>query len=196
MNMIQNIKRGEATRSAYGAATSTYKILKNGTVVRIRQIQAKDKHGIQLGMSQMSPQSRRNRFFSAIKNLPDQTLRDLVEVDHVNHDAWVALTGPLHFPRPVGVARYVRDTHDPHIAEIAIAVVDTFQSQGMGSIFADVLLEAARNRGISEFMAVVLANNEKVLAMARKYGATRQFLSPGEYEIRAQVDAMTQPALD
>jgi RimJ/RimL family protein N-acetyltransferase len=187
VNLTRNIKFEDGITKVDSTAVQRSETLKDGTLVRIRQIQPNDKQGILLGMAHMSPQSRRNRFFSAINTLPDQILRDLTELDHDSHDAWVAVTGPTQFPHPVGVARYVRHPHDPHVAEIALAVVDEFQSIGMGTIFADILHEAARERGISEFSAIVLADNKKVLAMARKYGATGQFRSSGEYEIRAPV---------
>jgi hypothetical protein len=42
--------------------------------------------------------------------------------------AWVISNG-----RGVGVARYLRDAHDPHAAEIAVTTVDDWQGRGLGT---------------------------------------------------------------
>tara|TARA_R110000765_G_scaffold382796_1_gene474056 strand:+ start:327 stop:911 length:585 start_codon:yes stop_codon:yes gene_type:complete len=187
MNLTRKFKFEHGITKVDSTAVQRSETLKDGTPVRIRQIQPDDKQLILLGMAHMSPQSLRNRFFSAISTLPDQILRDLTELDHETHGAWIAVTGPMRFPHPVGVARYIRNRREPHIAEIALAVVDEFQGKGMGTLFADILREAARHRGVSEFHAIVLADNKKILAMAQKYGATAQFRSSGQFEIRVAV---------
>ena len=42
--------------------------------------------------------------------------------------AWVISNG-----RGVGVARYIRDAHDQHAAEIAVTTVDDWQGRGLGT---------------------------------------------------------------
>jgi hypothetical protein len=68
------------------------------------------------------------RFLAPHGRLTESELRYFTEVDHHDHEALVAIdpnTGHC-----TGVARYVRSTDDPAVAELAVAVVDGWQRQG------------------------------------------------------------------
>ena len=57
-----------------------------------------------------------------------------------------------------GVVRIISDPWN-EMAEYAILVADEWQSQGLGSVMTDFILEIARERGIGRITAEVLQTN-------------------------------------
>ena len=136
--------------------------LSPGIDVLIRQIQPEDKGLLTQGFGQLSTQSRYQRFFSSIESLTERDLKYLTEIDHVNHEALIAIdpdSGDL-----IAVARYVRlepeESTDIVAAEVAVIVIDEWQGKGLGSILLERLVERARAAGIEQFLALVLSSND------------------------------------
>lgn len=132
--------------------------LRDGRRVIVRPISADDKGLIAWGISQLSRESAYLRFFSGRTKLSAGELRYLTEVDHVDHEALVAVLAD----QPdvlVGVARFVRQTDDHEAAEVAVTIGDPFQGQGVGTELLELLMEAARERGVRRFVAIMLAEN-------------------------------------
>lgn len=76
----------------------------------------------------MSERSRRARYLSGMPALTPGVLATLSDVDHDRHGSWLASVGS----DPVGIGRYIRTVDDPAVAEIALEVVDRYQSHGLG----------------------------------------------------------------
>lgn len=134
----------------------------------IRPISPEDGPALVDGFERLSDASRYRRFLSPHDHLSAAEVRYFTEVDHHDHEALVAVdpqTGA-----GVGVARYVRSKEDPQEAEIAIAVVDDWQRQGVGTRLASALADRAREEGISVFTGLVLAENELMLSLAGELG--------------------------
>jgi ribosomal protein S18 acetylase RimI-like enzyme len=72
----------------------------------------------------------------------------------------------------VGGARYIV-TH-PGTAELAFAVVDEYQGQGIGTTLLRHLIVIARGSGLAQLVAEVLPENAPMLAMFRKWGFTSE----------------------
>jgi len=76
-----------------------------GLDVMVRPIRPEDRHLMTAAFTQLTPQSRYQRFFAPVERLSDSDLTYLTEIDHSRHEAMVAIdpeTGGI-----VGVARYV-----------------------------------------------------------------------------------------
>ena len=58
----------------------------------------------------------------------------------------------------------------PGTAEVAFAVVDEFQGQGLGSGLMRHLITIARDAGLKEFIAEVLPDNAAMLKVFEKSG--------------------------
>lgn len=117
------------------------------------------------GFERLSETSRRNRFFVALKELPDSVVQYFTEVDGVDHAALVALSVPENAQeaeRGLGVARFVRLKDDPTAAELAVTVVDDVQRLGLGTLLVGTLAAAARERAVESFTANVLWSNTNV----------------------------------
>jgi RimJ/RimL family protein N-acetyltransferase len=137
--------------------------LRSGDVVRIRQVRPDDAPALQLAYANLGEQSRYRRFFTVMPELPEATLKAAVEVDHVDHEALVAV--PLLSAEIVGECRFIRLPDQPDTAEIGVTVVDAWQGRGLGSTLLARLSERAAEAGIDYFTAEVLAENRTMLAL-------------------------------
>jgi protein lysine acetyltransferase len=72
---------------------------------------------------------------------------------------------------PMADARFVRDDHDPGVAEIAFTVADAYQGRGIGSFLIAALSVAARVAGIEKFSGRMLADNVAMRTIMDRYGA-------------------------
>jgi RimJ/RimL family protein N-acetyltransferase len=132
-------------------------------VVRIRQIRPDDAPALARAYANLGEQSRYRRFFTVMPELPEATLKAAVEVDHVDHEALIAV--PVPATEIVGECRFIRWPDQPDTAEIGVTVVDAWQGRGLGSALLARLSERALEAGIAYFTAEVLAENRTMLAL-------------------------------
>lgn len=144
--------------------------LRSGDRVLIRPIRREDKDGLLDGFERLSPESRYRRFFSPMNELGAGQVRYLTEVDHRTHEALIA-TDPSS-GEWLGVARFVRSSTDPRAAEVAIAVIDSWQGRGLGTALLEALAARAPEEGVERFTASVLADNSPMLELFRHLGDT------------------------
>jgi GNAT superfamily N-acetyltransferase len=146
--------------------------LNDGTGVHLRLVRPDDKPLLVAGFARLSPESRYRRFFSVKKELSEAELTYLTECDGQRHLA-IAATRllPDGTEEGLGVARFVRVSDDPGAAEAAVAVIDEYQSRGLGTLLLLRLIAAARERGIERFRAIIMTDNAPVLALLRDSGA-------------------------
>jgi hypothetical protein len=85
--------------------------LRSGDVVHVRQVRPTDAPALARAYASLGEQSRYQRFFTAMPELPEGTLKAATEVDHENHEALVAL--PLRSAEIVGECRFVRRADQP-----------------------------------------------------------------------------------
>ncbi len=132
--------------------------LDNGTDVVIRPIRPDDKARLATALGRLSDETVRKRFLSPKPRLTGTELRYLTEIDYVDHWAEVAVlkSDPESI---IGVARWIRDDHDPQAAEAAIVIGDGFQGQGLGRRLGLAIADAARLRDVRRFTATMLSDN-------------------------------------
>lgn len=166
--------------------------LLDGTRVVMRPIRREDKAGIADGFDRLSDRSRFMRFLGGVTRLTPTLLARLTEVDHVDHEAWVAMTLDEPDHPGIGVARYVRLRDEPDTAEPAITVVDAYQNRGVGSTLLEVISAAARANGVKRFRAYVSVDNYPMLHIMRRLGAHLAVDEPGI--MRADILLAATPA--
>ncbi len=152
--------------------------------VHVRPVRTDDETRLHEAFARMSERSVYFRFFSPLKRLPEDLARRLARIDYEDR---FALAGVTHLPdgaeHILGVARYDRAA-GTDTAEVAVAVIDEYQRQGLGSGLLTLLAEVAREHGIRAFTALVLPENQSMLGLLRKLGwAHRAVLSGGGYEV-------------
>jgi acyl-CoA synthetase (NDP forming)/RimJ/RimL family protein N-acetyltransferase len=139
-------------------------VLRDGGTAHLRPITPQDAEALQRMHVAQSPESTFMRFFVPMPRLTEKLLRQFTEVDHTSQVAIVALIGS----EIVGVANY--DRLDERQAEVAFNISDVHQGRGLGSSLLEHLAAAARERGIQRFVADVLPQNLKMVAVFREAG--------------------------
>ena len=157
--------------------------LRDGTRALIRPIRPDDKERLAEGLRQLSPRSRYLRFHAAVRELTDEQLRYLTEVDYVDHMAWVALNPDKPDEPGMAVARYVRLADEPSVAEAAVTVLDRYQGQGLGTALLRMLAASALDNDIHTFRNYVLAENTAMLELFDEIGAKRTDEGAGVYRV-------------
>ncbi len=122
-------------------------------------------------LDRLSPQSRRLRFFSPAR-LTDRLIEYLLDIDFMNHFAWVVLDRSTTPPKGCAIARFIRSETDVHRAEAAFAVIDELQGKGIGTIMLGALGVAASSVGITTLTAEVLDENAAMRRVFQKVEAT------------------------
>jgi ribosomal protein S18 acetylase RimI-like enzyme len=150
------------------AAFSTTEVLPSGQRVEIRALKPTDREGMLTAVGRSSTQSIYRRFFTVRRHFSEAETTFFLNLDFVNHVALVAGAEEGGKPFIAGDARYV--VIKPGRAEVALAVVDQFQSQGIGSALLRHLSSLARQAGLQEFVAAVLPENAAMLKVFEKSG--------------------------
>ncbi len=141
-------------------------LLSDGSAVHLRPIRPEDAPAIVDLHSRMSDRTRYLRYFSPYPRIPERDLERFVNVDHVDREAFVTVIGP----RIMAVGRYERLGPDSPDAEVAFVVEDAHQGRGIGSVLLEHLAEAARENGITRFVAEVLPQNGGMLRVFSDFG--------------------------
>lgn len=173
-----------ATYPAHREATV---VLRDGSTLTIRPVRVEDAAELGRFFSSLSLESRVLRFFAAVVNA-DSSIQRMVNVDYTSSYGLVALAGAK--AEVVGHAMYVET--EPRKAELALAVADTFQGRGLGTILLGQLAEAAAAAGLDVLEAMVRPENHRMLQMLRESGFPIQTRSePGE--VHAELPTRISP---
>ena len=111
----------------------------------------------------LSPETLYRRFHSPIVRLEQTHPERLLEIDHHNREAVVAVLDD----EIVGVARYVRQP-GAETSEVAVVVADDWQRQGLATRMCGVLGELAATAGVRQFNLNMQADNQAVLRLVRR----------------------------
>ncbi len=132
-------------------------VLRDGGTAHLRPILPVDADLLRRFHSRLSDETIYNRFFSLYRSLSDKDIGRFTVVDHHDRVALIATIGG----EMIGVVRYERT--GPDEAEVAFNIEDAHQGRGLGSVFLEHIAAAARESGISRFVADVLPTNRAML---------------------------------
>ena len=142
--------------------------LRDGRQFRVRALKPDDRAGLLAAVGQSSAQSLYRRFFSPKRNLTEDEVAYFMDVDFVDHVALVAELDEDGRGVIIGGGRYI--LVEPGKAEVAFVVVDRYQGQGIGTALMCHLAVIARQRGLEELTAEVLADNTSMLKVFERSG--------------------------
>jgi RimJ/RimL family protein N-acetyltransferase len=144
------------------ASYSASEVLRDGRTIEIRALRPQDRDALIAALDRSSPMSVFRRFLGAKHHFTEQEISYFVNVDFVDHVALVALADENGRPVVIGGGRYIILPQTAR-AELAFAVVDHYQGQGIGAAMMRHLVILARNAGLSELVADVLSSNIAML---------------------------------
>jgi RimJ/RimL family protein N-acetyltransferase len=139
------------------AKYSAVETLRNGRQVTVRALRTEDRDDFVAAASRLSAHSLQRRFFSIKRGFSEKEISFFANVDFVNHVALVAVSNEDGRPTIVGGARYV--VVSPENAEVAFALIDPYQGQGIGTVLMRHLGTIAHQAGLRELTAEVLPEN-------------------------------------
>ena len=139
-------------------------VLSDGGTVHLRPITPADADRLLAFHGRLSERTRYFRYFGPYPRIPQRDLVRFTTVDHHDRVALVAVLGD----DIVAVGRYER--LDEGSAEVAFVVEDAHQGRGLGSILLEHLAAAAKENGLSRFVAEVLAENGQMVRVFRDAG--------------------------
>ena len=155
---------------------------KHGPSLLVRPLRHGDVRTVMGVFERLGERSRRARFNGPKPCLSTSELRQLASVDRTRHALVAYVEGD---PRPVAIARLVRDGRS---AKIAFAVADEHQHRGIGSALTAELIADARAAGITEITALVASNNRAAVALIRRVASALDIKLKGtEISIRAAI---------
>jgi acetyltransferase len=144
-------------------------ISRDGRAIILRSITSADK-GIEKELIDgLSLQSGRYRFFHVIKEATEEMVNQFCDIDYKNEVAIIAEYNLNDKKRNVGVVRLFIDP-GLQTGEFAILVADNFQNTGLGTKFMETLIDIGRERGLKSIYGTVLADNNRMLTLVKKFG--------------------------
>ncbi len=136
----------------------------------VRRLSTADRAEYVKMISSLNPSDRRFRFFTAIKQLPDDLQVALTSVDPFSHAAFVAEKfQPGSDPELCGVVRLVKNGM-PGESEFAIVVAPTYRNCGLGYSLMEFAIAYARYYGFIKIIGSVLTENQAMLKICRELG--------------------------
>ena len=150
------------------ATYSARETLRDGRPLEIRALRHDDRADLSAAVGRASEQSLYRRFFEIKRHFSEQEIAFFLNVDFVNHVALVAVVEEGARPVIVGGARYI--VVQPGQAEVAFAIVDEYQGQGIGAALMRHLAAIARQAGLETLIAEVLPDNSPMLKVFQKSG--------------------------
>jgi GNAT superfamily N-acetyltransferase len=166
--MIRREATAEGPAMSEAAEYSGIEALRDGRRVEIRALKPEDREGMVAAFGRVSAQSLQRRFFSARRKFSEKEIAFFLNVDFVDHVALVAVAEEGGGPAVVGGGRYI--VVEPGRAEVAFAVIDQYQGQGIGAALMRHLAALARKGGLKELVAEVLPENAPMLKVFKASG--------------------------
>ncbi len=179
--------RDVAGRSNGGASSSAHIVeLADGARALIRPIQPSDRERLSEGFESASQGSIFLRFLTPKPRLSSKELDYLTDVDHVHHEALIAVAPGTG--QSFGTARFIRSDDHPETAEFAIGVGDQWMRIGLGAALLSALVLRACELGIIRFTGTIHSDNIAIRRLLEKVMGVYETKSAGMGAVEVAVD--------
>ena len=137
----------------------------------------------------LDPEDVRLRFFHSMAVLDGPQVARLTQIDYDREMAFIAVRvdGSGH-QETLGVARSVADPDNVE-AEFAVTVRSDLKGKGLGTILFSKLIAYCRSRGTEELVGEALADNVRMIQLARSLGFEVAHPEPGAASMRLRLTA-------
>ena len=162
--------------------------------MRVRAVRPTDADGLARFYASLSEESRRTRFFSITSALSHAQSVSFCTTDHDHREGFVAVVedGPSEEEGIVGHLCLEPDGVDA--AEVAIAVADEFQHQGIGGRLMAAGMAWARREHLSRFTATMFTSNAPINRLLVGLGLPVQVRWAGAGVAEVTIDLAGQSA--
>lgn len=140
--------------------------MRDGASIVVKPLRPEDVARDQQFIDSLSDDARHMRFFRRFTSASAELLATLMDIDY---DRSMALVAAVEFEgteRFIGVARY-GSTDQEHVADFAVAVLDSWQKRGIATVLLSALMSFALEHGFTAFTGDVLPDNHGMLELAR-----------------------------
>ena len=167
----------DAEEIAYPEELEHYDTLHDGTEIFFRPIKPTDDAALSEMLYSLSPASIRTRYMAQTVAFPHRDIQRLTNIDYTRDISIVGTVPGISGDQVVAIAQYYLDPKT-QAAEVAFLVQDEWQKKGMGTFLLAYLAQIAKQRGVKQFYAKVLAANKPMLAIFHNTG----------YQIKTEFD--------
>lgn len=146
--------------------------LRNGLAVTIRPLRPDDRERVAAAVRELGRESIYTRLFSHRSELTEAGLDRIMSVDAAREAALLVTREAGNDEIVIGSGRFMAPAGEgaARAAEIAFVVEEDYQGLGIAGRLLRHLAEIARDKGIAEFEADVLADNGSMLAVFARSG--------------------------
>lgn len=162
---------------------STFKLdfdWKNLYKLRVGSVLPANKEQISHSLHDLSHESIRHRFLGSKKEFSNAELDYYTSLDGWDHYA-IGMEERENPKRGIATARLVRSTLDSVEAEIAITIIDQYQSIGLGGLLMRLIVLAASEREIERLTFTFMPQNEGIIKLIHQIGPTRKSSTEMDY---------------
>lgn len=172
----------------YPGQWETRQVFPENHSVFFRPIKPTDERALQEFFYSLPDRDIYYRFLSAMKVFPHHNTQGMCNIDYEHEMAIVGVTGEIGNEKIIAMGRYILD-QKTNSAEVDFAVAAEWQRKGIGRFLLHYLCEIARSKGISGFVAYVLAANRRMLSVFSSVGyVVHSSMDEGIYEISFRFD--------
>jgi GNAT superfamily N-acetyltransferase len=134
--------------------------------IAIRAISADDVAALERFYERLSPDSIDARFHGAMRGIPDPAARSFCGPDHVHREGLVAVTREPDRPEVIVGHLCLEPTAGGDL-EMAVAVADAWQHQGIGRALLAAAIEWARAHAVPRVRAAIRWSNPAIMGLLR-----------------------------
>lgn len=156
-------------KGEYPEDLEMHRVTRTGLVIMLRPVKISDEPLIREFFYSLSDESMYQRFLSVRKDMPHEVLQNFVVIDYTRKKIILATVNVCGKEKIVGLGQYGLNS-DLHTADLALAVRDDCQNQGVGAELISYLTYLAKNQGLLGFTAEVLVGNKPVFLLFKKMG--------------------------
>ena len=165
----------------------------HGRSLTLRPIKPEDEAQHLAFLEQLDPIDIRMRVFYSRKSIERSELARLTQIDYEREMAFIATApGAEGAEETLGVARAAIDP-DNIGAEFGIVVRSDLKGSGLGLLLMNKLIGFLRQRGTQRLHAMVLKENERMLALATDLGFSRDPVQPERESVALTLPLATGP---
>jgi len=141
-----------------------------GRRLTVRPIRPEDETQHLDFLQHLDPEDVRLRVFYSRRSIERSELARLTQIDYAREMAFVAtVPGPDGIEQTLGVVRAIADPDNVE-AEFGIIVRSELKGEGLGELLMQQIIDYLRQHGTQRLVATVLAENTRMLQLARELG--------------------------